>query len=139
MTESAKTAPYVIHVHNAFKAGKHYDYRMKYLDKKLLISFAIPKEKFPVNVGDKSIAIQTNDHNVGWLFREKLSIPKGEYGGGFIERKQYGKAKIIVWKDDFIGFVIEGDFVSGTFYLIKTDKKRTSRKDNSIWILYHKS
>ena len=132
---STKKTPYVIHFHNAYRAGKHYDLRLKYTDKKMLISFAVPIDKFPIKKGEKGLAIQTPDHGVGWLYREKLEIPRGQYGGGFIERKQYGDAKIIAWKSNYIEFEIKGDFATGVYFLFKLGKKKGK---NEIWIFYKK-
>lgn len=133
MTRKPITTKYVIHRHNAFKAGLHFDLRLKYLNRNKLISFAIPKERFPKLYKEKTIAIQTNDHGMQWLTIEKLDIPKGEYGGGFIKRVQYGVCQILEWTDKFIKFYIDGgDFATGTYILVRTKNNRSGR---SIWIL----
>lgn len=129
----AYVAKYVIHRHNAFKAGLHYDLRIKYPNKKNLISFAIPKDRFPKLPKEKSIAIQTNDHGNHWLNTEKLDIPKGEYGGGYIKRVQYGDCKVYEWTSKFIKFYIDnGDFAAGMYVMFRTKNDRSGR---SIWII----
>lgn len=136
-----KKVPYVIHKHNAFKAGLHFDFRIKYLDKNMLASFAIPKEKFPVGPGSRSIAIKVNDHSMSWLKRDNVKIPRGEYGGGFLKIVQSGVADIIYWDKKVIVFELEGDFANGRYYLFNTNRKKaTSRKNSTseIWILLQK-
>lgn len=126
---------YVLHLHNAYRAGRHFDFRIKYKNKKMLISFAIPKEKVPYNPGERAIAIQTPDHSIGWLYREKLRIPKGEYGAGFIKRVQYGNCNIIRWTETFIKFSVEdeGPFMRGEYYMILTKYRKTDK--NPIWVI----
>lgn len=132
-----KKVPYVIHKHNAFKAGKHFDFRIKYPNKQKLASFVIPKDKFPNEPGTKTVAIQAADHGMQWLKKEKLDIPAGEYGGGHIEILQKGELEIIVWKKDYIVIELEGDFASGRFYFINTKRKHGSREYN-LWIFMKK-
>ncbi len=133
---STKKTRYVLHLHNAHRAGRHFDFRIKYLDQKKLISFAIPKEKLPYNPGEQALAIQTPDHSVGWLYREKLRIPRGEYGGGFIKRLQYGNCNIIHWTDTFLRFTLDdGPFLRGEYFMFLTKYKKKTKQKNPIWIL----
>lgn len=131
----SKTTKYVLHLHNAFRAGKHFDFRMKYLNQRMLISFAIPKERLPFHPGERVIAIQTPDHGMGWLYREKLQIPRGQYGGGFIQRMQYGDCLIHAWTDRYLKFDVgeEGEYLKGEYYMVLTRYKKTDK--NPIWIL----
>ncbi len=136
-----KKVPYVIHKHNAFRAGLHYDLRIKYPDKRKLISFAVPKYKFPKGPGTKSIVIRVNDHSLSWLEKQKVKIPRGEYGGGFLEIVQKGIADIILWNDKVIIFEVVGDIADGRYYLFSTGRKKSTERTKStseIWILLQK-
>ena len=131
--------PFIIHFHNAFHAGKHFDLRIKYPDKNKLASFAIPKEKFPKGPGSRSIAIKVNDHSMAWLNKDNVKIPKGEYGGGFLKILQRGTANIIFWNEKAIVFEIEGEFADGRYYLFNTGRKKGSGRGKSeIWIILQK-
>jgi len=131
-----KKTRYVLHLHNAHKAGRHFDFRIKYFDEKKLISFAIPKEKLPYNLGEQALAIQTPDHSIGWLYREKLRIPKGEYGGGFIKRLQYGNCYVETWTDTYIKFSVDdGPYMTGDYIMFMTKYTKKTKAKNPIWIL----
>ena len=133
--------PMIIHRHNAFKAGLHYDLRIKYPDKNMLASWAIPKDKFPKGPGSKSIAIKVPDHAMSWLKKDNINIPRGEYGAGFIKTVQKGTATILFWTDKAIVFEVEGEFADGRYYMFNTNHKKTTKRNNStseIWILLQK-
>lgn len=133
--------PYVIHKHNAFHAGLHYDLRIKYPDKNMLASWAVPKDKFPKGPGSKSIAIKVNDHAMSWLKKEELKIPKGEYGAGFIKSVQTGVATILFWTEKAIVFEVEGEIANGRYYLFNTNRRKTTQRTKAtseIWILLQK-
>jgi hypothetical protein len=127
--------PMIIHRHNAFRAGLHFDWRIKYPDKRMLASFVIPKDKFPNLPGTKCIAIQAPDHSMQWLKKDKIRIPAGEYGGGYIETIQKGELTVLTWKDDYIVVEVEGEFANGRYYFINTKRKQGSKRQNKIWIL----
>jgi len=125
------TVPYVIHKHDADRAGSHYDLRIKIPKKRLLASFALPKLKFPKDSTEKVLAIRTNDHGRYWMYYQG-EIPKGEYGAGKISIVQKGQAEIFGWNSKHITFSIEGPIATGRFSLIKFKGKR----DNAnTWIL----
>ena len=131
--------PFCLQRHNAYKAGIHFDLRIKYPNKRMLISFAIPKAKFPKGLGERSIAIKVNDHNMSWLTKDELRIPRGEYGGGFIKTVQKGNANIIMWTDKQIVFEVNGEIADGRYYLINTQRsKNTKTHESEVWILLQK-
>jgi len=132
-----KRVPYVIHKHLAFRAGKHFDLRIKYPNKNKLASFAIPKERFPKGPGSKSIAIKVNDHSMSWLNKENLQIPRGEYGGGYLKMVQKGMADILFWDERALVFELEGSFASGRYYMFNTKRKQGS-DGSEVWILLQK-
>lgn len=134
--------PMIIHKHNAFKAGIHFDLRIKYPDKRMLISFAIPKENFPKGPGSRSIAIRVNDHSMSWLSKENLKIPRGEYGGGFLKAVQKGIATVLFWDiNKVIVFEVSGEFANGRYFLFNTKRKKTTKRTKAtseIWIMLQK-
>lgn len=130
--------PYVIHKHRAFRAGLHFDFRIKYPDKRILASFVIPKDKFPILPGSKTVAIQAPDHSILWLKKDNIRIPAGEYGGGFIEIVQKGELEVIEWRKDYISIEVKGDVADGKYYFINTKRKQGSKRQNSVWIFLKK-
>ena len=126
--------PYVIHEHDADKAGKHFDLRLKIPNKNLLESWALPKAKFPSKPGEKVLAIQGSPHGRYWLYMDNLDIPEGEYGAGHIKIVQKGLCSIEGWNNDkYITFNIKGQIANGRFSLIKI-KDKENRQEN-LWIL----
>lgn len=120
---------YVIHEHKAKRAGKHYDFRIKYPNKRMLISFAIPKASFPTDSKRKVLVVQTSDHKMKWLKWTK-PIESG-YGAGTFEIVQKGKIEIEKWDSDKIIFNIEGLVATGRFTLIKF----SNPSNQQTWLL----
>lgn len=118
---------YVLHLHMAKRAGKHYDFRIHYPNKKALASFAIPKAKFP-KMGEKLLAIKTPDHPVKWLTWTDPIIQG--YGTGTFKILQSGYADVIGWGPRFITFELKGKYADGRFVLIKPAKGK-----NSNWFI----
>lgn len=125
-----RTVPFVLQTHDAFKAGKHYDFRLQYLGGSKLKSWALPKYNIPKKPGDKVLAVNTPDHPKQWLHYQG-DIPKGEYGGGHVKISQRGSAEILVWKDEVITFVVSGSPMNGKYGLVKY--KTTDKGDQ--WLL----
>jgi bifunctional non-homologous end joining protein LigD len=125
-----KMVPYVLHKHFSRKAGEHYDFRMKYPTRNMLISFALPKGELPRKEGDKKLAIQTPDHSMNWL-RKEGEIEIDNYNHDTIHIEQTGILSITHWSKDKITFTIEGHLLDGKFSLVKfKDKVKNSR-----WLL----
>lgn len=129
---SAYKTPYVLHEHNANRAGLHYDFRFKMPSKNLLYSFALPKAHFPNKIGEKCLAVRTNDHGRYWLFFQG-EIPKGEYGAGTIKIIQKGELELLGLGPGYITFRIHGDIADGRFSLIKFKGKEGGKTDT--WVL----
>ena len=109
---------FVLHLHNAKKAGMHYDLRIKNPNDKLVYSWAIPKAQIPST--HIVLAIETHTSKSDILSYEG-EISDG-YGAGHILIKQTGIVNIIKWNVDKIIFNIDApnELLNGRYYLIKT-------------------
>jgi bifunctional non-homologous end joining protein LigD len=125
-----KTVPFILQLHEAYRAGRHYDLRIQYLHKSKLASWAIPKADIPRKSGDGVAAIRTPDHDKSWL-KFQGEIPRGEYGGGRVTIAQSGPAGIYGWTDNLIIFVVSGNIMNGKYVLVKM--KPTGRQEG--WLL----
>ena len=125
-----KMVPFVLQLHEAFRAGRHYDLRLQYLYKQKLASWAIPKATIPRKSGDGVKAIRTPDHSKTWL-KYQGDIPKGEYGGGNVTIAQKGSAEIYGWSDKLIIFSVSGNIMNGKYVLVKM--KATGKQEE--WLL----
>jgi len=128
-----KIVDFVLDLHESTGAAKtHYDLRIKYPFRDVLASWALPKAKIPIRVGEKMLAIKTPDHAMYWLtFQGK--IPQGQYGAGRITIAQRGVVTINLWSKTMIVFVAEGTPLNGRYSLIRTKFKRGPKQEN--WIL----
>jgi len=128
----ATLVPFILHLHLAHRAGRHYDLRLQYPYKKTLASWALTKAKIPKVLGDKVLAVQTEDHDKSWLtFRG--NIPEGSYGAGTVKIEQKGEAEILGWYNKAIIFRVSGSPMNGKYSLIKF-KIRNKNKNNN-WLL----
>ena len=125
-----KKLKYVIHKHYA--SHLHYDLRLEM--KGVLKSWAVPKEP-PLEKGVKRLAIQVEDHRIGY---EKFegTIPKGQYGAGKVQIWDSGYYKVLNQAKDRIEFDIAGKKLKGTFILIKF-KAKNSKKEKE-WLFFKK-
>lgn len=129
---------FVIQKHDA--SHLHYDVRLEISG--VLVSWAVPKGP-PLAVGEKRLAIQTEDHPIEYATFEG-TIPEGLYGAGTVEiwdhgtfaniREHNGKAvplETCLTQGRFeIDF--EGEKLHGPYALIKT---KMGGKENA-WLIF---
>ena len=129
----AQILQYIIHEHNAYRAGLHYDFRVEIPGKRIIASWALPKASVPKNIGEKVLAVRTNDHGHYFLYIDYLEIPKGQLGGGHMKSIQKGRLILEGWSNDYITFQVPtGAVMQGRYALIRFKKEK--EKEN-LWIL----
>jgi bifunctional non-homologous end joining protein LigD len=97
---------FVIQKHAA--SHLHYDFRLEM--KGVLKSWAVPKGP-PLTLGERRLAMETEDHPIEYLDFEGI-IPKGEYGGG----------TVMVW-DIGTHELIDGNYEKGKLQILLAGKK----------------
>jgi bifunctional non-homologous end joining protein LigD len=128
------TSKFVLHKHDAFRAGPHYDLRIEVPGQNYLNSWAIPKAEIPSKTGQKLLAILGEPHPKEWISFQG-DIPKGEYGGGKVTTVDKGTVQIIKWTDDSIKFSANSKMLKGTFVLVRF---KTAGKNNN-WLFMKSS
>lgn len=119
---------FVIHEHHA--SHLHWDLRLEMHG--VLKSWAIPKEP-PRSVGIKRLAIQVEDHPVGYATFEG-TIPEGNYGAGKVEIWDKGELKILKFEPNKeIEFELKGKRLSGKYILVKTNY---GDKPEKSWLFF---
>ena len=127
---------FVIHRHEALRAGLHYDFRFeKPENKNKLYSFALKSLDF--ENGKKIPMIDRKgyggEHNHSWLDVEQKEIEEGEYGAGTITKIDGG---ILDMNSDYkkgkkYSFSAYSNYLYGDFTIFKIG-------DSKIWQLYKK-
>lgn len=115
---------FVVQEHNARRL--HYDLRLE--KQGVLKSWAVPKG-IPQNIGDKRLAVQTEDHPLEYQKFEG-TIPKGQYGAGTVKIWDRGYYELKLWQDDKIEFLLNGEKLYGNYVLVKL--KKAGKND---WLL----
>ncbi|MDQ1276859.1 MAG: hypothetical protein QG610_2437 [Euryarchaeota archaeon] len=119
---------FVVQRHDA--TNLHYDFRLE-MDG-VLKSWAVPKE-LPKNAGTKRLAIETEDHPLGYADFEG-EIPEGQYGAGKVEIWDKGTFELLKHNGKEIVVTLHGDELEGEYVLIKTKYG----KDDKGWLLFKK-
>jgi DNA ligase D-like protein (predicted 3'-phosphoesterase) len=115
---------FVVQEHHARRL--HYDLRLE--KEGVLKSWAVPKG-IPEKVGDKRLAVQTEDHPLEYASFEG-TIPEGQYGAGTVKIWDRGTFDVKLWKEDMVEFTLKGDRLHGRYVLTKFKKA----EDND-WLL----
>ena len=105
---------FVIQKHNATRL--HYDLRLE--RDGTLASWALPKG-LPVHVGERHLAVQTEDHPLEYLDFEAV-IPPGNYGAGEMRIFDTGTYEALEWEDGKVTFRLEGSRHRGEWHLFRT-------------------
>lgn len=115
---------FIVHNHEALRAGKHQDLRIK-IEANKWDSFAVPKN-IPLTPGVKVLAIRTHFHsNKEAMFTGE--IPKGEYGGGKLEEFDKGSCILEKYTPAHMAVTFKGKKIKGLYHLVSTgvmDRKK---------------
>ena len=125
---------YVLHQHDAKKAGTHWDLRIQFEPGGKLASWSIPRAKDPRG-NEKLLAIKTQDHNKFFL-RFKGPLGKG-YGEGYMSILQSGEMFVEYWTDSMVIFEVKGKYLNGRYSLVKTKQQlqnKKSSKQQETWL-----
>jgi bifunctional non-homologous end joining protein LigD len=119
---------FVIQKHAASRL--HYDFRLE-IDG-VLKSWAVPKG-VPFTRGEKRLAVQVEDHPVGYINFEG-TIPKGQYGGGTVmvwDKGNFsvlGKSPMNALESGRLHFQLDGKKLHGLWHLVRL-------RNGSQWLL----
>jgi len=116
---------FVIQRHDA--SHLHYDLRLEIGG--VLKSWAVPKIP-PTKEGVKRLAVQTEDHPIGYADFEGI-IPEGNYGAGTVEIWDRGNFILEKIGDNKIIFKLEGEKMKGDFVLLRL-------KNSKNWLFFKK-
>lgn len=111
-----QTVKYVIQVHNAKRAGRHYD--LRFMVNGRGISFAVPKHRLPE--GKNTLAVLQPDHSEDY-FKFNGTIPDGNMGAGSVEIFASGEMDLIESSAEKIHFEIPDGPAAGRYVLIHTN------------------
>jgi DNA ligase D-like protein (predicted 3'-phosphoesterase) len=119
---------YVIQRHQA--SHLHFDLRLE--ERGVLKSWAIPKIPLELEEGIKRLAVETEDHPLGYEDFEG-TIPEGEYGAGKVEIWDRGDYLALETTPSKRIMEIRGDKLNGTYCLIKLKAKDPQDKN---WLFF---
>lgn len=119
---------YVIQKHLA--SHLHYDLRLE--DNGVLRSWAVPKEP-PAGAGEKRLAIEVEDHPLGYEKFEGL-IPEGQYGAGRVEIWDKGFYQLLNKTENKLEIYLSGEKLSGIYSLIRLKDKNQEGKN--LWLFF---
>lgn len=115
-TKASEGQVFVVQEHHAGRL--HYDLRLE--KEGVLKSWAVPKG-IPEKVGDKRLAVQTEDHPLEYANFEG-TIPEGQYGAGTVKIWDKGTFDVKLWKEGMVEFTLKGDRLHGKYVLTKFKK-----------------
>ncbi|MDD5627270.1 MAG: DNA polymerase ligase N-terminal domain-containing protein [Patescibacteria group bacterium] len=123
----SKDNRFVIQQHRA--RTLHYDVRLEV--EGVLKSWAVPKN-LPLSLGEKHLAIKTEDHPVQYLTFEGI-IPEGNYGAGVVQIWDQGKFKLESREPRKLVFYLRGKKLTGKYVLVKIGKQPKKGKN---WLVF---
>ena len=94
----------VVQVHDAKKAGKHWDLRLIEPGTNHAHSFAVPRARFPRKADRMLLAIQQPTHTADYARHFEGTIQAGTYGAGKVTRELQEKVRVIKSNDKRIQF-----------------------------------
>jgi bifunctional non-homologous end joining protein LigD len=104
---------FVIHEHEALRAGWHHDLRLE--RNGVLKSWAVPKG-MPEESGVRRVAMPVEDHALSYgKFEGK--IPKGQYGAGKVRIWDRGTYETKSWSNTKKEVILHGKKVRGEYVL----------------------
>ena len=107
---------FIVHKHEAKRAGLHYDLRIKLKSNKWA-SFVV-RRGIPEKMGEKVLAIRTNDHS------NEQALMKGDiesgYGAGKLTEFDKGKCVIEKMSEPHIVIFLHGRKFKGRYHLVST-------------------
>lgn len=118
---------FVIQKHSA--RTLHYDVRLEI--EGVLKSWAVPKN-LPSSLGEKHLAIETEDHPAQYLTFEGI-IPKGNYGAGVVQIWDQGKFQLKSREPRKLVFFLRGKKLTGKYVLVKIRKQPKKGKN---WLVF---
>lgn len=128
----AKRVQFVIQKHAA--SHLHYDFRLEMAG--VLKSWAVPKGP-SLNPADKRLAVQVEDHPIGYANFEG-EIPPGQYGGGEVIVWDNGVWEceddpVKSWQAGKLRFTLQGKKLQGKWLLLRMPSFKKNGKTN--WLL----
>lgn len=94
----------VVQVHDAKRAGKHWDLRLVDPKTEMAHSFAVPRGRFPGAKDRMLLAIQQPTHTANYALNFEGEIPAGTYGAGKVTQELKEKVRILKSSDDKLQF-----------------------------------
>ncbi len=124
--KKAKTSLNRFVVQEHWASHHHFDFRLEM--EGVLKSWAVPKG-LPKKKGIKRLAVQTEDHPVGYInFEGKIS--EGQYGAGKVRIYDKGKYELKEKKKGEIVFNLKGKKFKGRYNLIKMKRRKNQ------WLIF---
>ena len=126
---------FIVHNHEALKAGKHQDFRFEDpRNKKNWLSFAVRKG-IPLKPGVRVLAVKTHLHSKDEaLFTGE--IPKGEYGAGKLSVFDEGNAEIQKFTSAHIAIILKGKKAKGIYHLINLGVTNRTKYKEGQYLLF---
>ena len=125
----------------------HYDFRLEMSEKErsddyVLKSWAVPKN-ISDKIGIKRLAIQVEDHDVGYIDFEGI-IKEGSYGAGEVKIWDSGSYESISRKYNEKGelkeivFTLNGKKLKGEYALVKTRGYGGGKNGKNSWLVFRR-